>query len=78
MRMRSKWPGCIDMLIFPDDDKLLYVDADAFQFGCGAIMFQYDAAGTETLPLRFMAHVFITAAHCGHQVGAPLRRNVMR
>jgi len=58
----DKWPGCIDMLIFPDYDKLLYVDADALQFGCGAIMFQYDAAGTETLTLRFMAHVFITAA----------------
>jgi len=35
----------IDMLIFPDDENPLYVDADASHLGCGAMLYQYDATG---------------------------------
>jgi len=47
--------ACIDMLIFPDDDKPLYVDADASHLGCGAMLYQYDETGTTKLPLRLYA-----------------------
>jgi len=51
----------IDMLIFPDDEKPLYVDADASHLGCGAVLYQYDVNGTTKLPPRFMAQVFTAA-----------------
>jgi len=51
----------IDLLLFPDDAQELFIDADASQFGCGAMMlYQYDADRLHKLPLRFMAHVFRT------------------
>lgn len=46
------------MLVFSDDDKLLYIDTNASHLGCGAMLYQYDVTGTKKLPLRFMAHVF--------------------
>jgi len=52
----------IDILVFPDDSKPLYIDADASQFGCGAMLYQYNESNSIKLPLRFMAHVFTTAA----------------
>jgi len=41
----------IDMLVFPDDDKPLYVDADASHLGCGAMLYQYDATCNTRLSL---------------------------
>jgi len=38
--------ACIDMLIFSDLDKPLYVDADASHLGCGALLYQYDETCT--------------------------------
>jgi len=52
----------IDLLLFPDDAQELFIDADASQFGCGAMLYQYDAAKLHKLPLRFMAHTFTTQA----------------
>jgi len=54
--------ACIDMLVFPDDDKPLYVDADASHLRCSAMLYQYDATGITKLPLRFMGHVLTAAA----------------
>jgi len=52
----------IDLLLFPDDAQELFIDADASQFGCGAMLYQYDADRLHKLPLRFMAHIFTTQA----------------
>ena len=51
----------IQVLAFPDDNRELYVDADASQFGCGAMLYQEDPQGTK-IPLRFMAHTFTAQA----------------
>ena len=52
----------IDLLLFPDDAQELFIDADASQFGCGAMLYQYDADRLHKLPLRFMAHIFTAQA----------------
>jgi len=36
----------IDLLVFPDDEKPFYVDADASHLGCGAMLYQHDVTGT--------------------------------
>jgi len=50
------------MLVFPDNDKPLYVDADASHLRCRAMLYQYETTHTSKLLLRFMAHVFTAAA----------------
>jgi len=54
--------ACIKMLTFPDESKQLYVDTDASQVGCGAMLYQYDDTGKIKMPIRFMSHVFTAAA----------------
>ena len=53
----------IDLLSFPDDSKNLYLDADASNLGCGAILYQLANDGVTKIPIRFMSHVFTTAAN---------------
>ena len=52
----------IQLLVFPDDNKELYMDADASHYGCGSMLWQFAADGITKLPLRFMAHLFTAQA----------------
>jgi len=52
----------ISLLTFPDDQKELILDADASNLGCGAILYHLAEDGVTKLPIRFMSHVFTTAA----------------
>ena len=52
----------IKLLMFPSDDKELYLDADASHLGCGAILYHLHEDGVTKIPIRFMSHVFTTAA----------------
>jgi hypothetical protein len=52
----------LDILTFPKEDKDLYLDADASQLGCGAILYHLADDGMTKFPIRFMPHVFTTAA----------------
>ena len=52
----------ITILSFPSPDKDLYIDADASDRGCGAILYQLADDGETRLPIRFMSHTFTTAA----------------
>ena len=53
----------IDFLIIPDESKELYLDADASHLGCGAILYQLADDSVTKVPIRFMLHVFTTAAN---------------
>ena len=52
----------IKLLMFPIEDKELYLDADASHLGCGAILYHLHEDGITKIPIRFMSHVFTTAA----------------
>jgi len=52
----------ITLLTFPDPSKELLLDADASDLGCGAMLYNLAQDGVTKLPIRFMSHVFTTAA----------------
>ena len=52
----------ISCLIFPDENKELWMDADACNLGCGAILYHLADDGVTKLPIRFMSHIYTTAA----------------
>ena len=52
----------IACLTFPDENKELYLDADASNLGCGAILYHLAEDGVTKIPIRLMSHVFTTAA----------------
>jgi len=52
----------ISFLVFPDESKDLILDADASNLGCGAILYHLAEDGMTKLPIRFMSHIFTTAA----------------
>ena len=52
----------ITCLHFPLEKKNIYLDADASDKGCGAILYHLEDDEVTKLPIRFMSHVFTDAA----------------